>query len=298
MNIGVQRELRPGTVLSVDYLRNVDLAIPEGIDANHVGDARFLDTATAINAINATNASFGCNPIVPGVDLSGIDCAIESGATIADYAGNGLTGGLPATGGQAPGPGVFAFAGINPNYGEILLLQPVGRAVYNALQVSLRSQWNNPVPFIKHMESQFSYSLSRLTSGAQDLDFVNRSTDFLHPNKYNGPNALDRTHQLSAGVVMDLPLGFKTDFITHWYTALPQNIIFNAPGNAEDIFQYDLNGTGQTPTDASPIPIPGSKLGAYGRSIKAGNLQSFLNNYSSKFGNQITPAGQALVSHG
>ena len=43
MNIGVQRELRPGTVLSVDYLRNVDVAIPEGIDSNHVGDAGFVN---------------------------------------------------------------------------------------------------------------------------------------------------------------------------------------------------------------------------------------------------------------
>ena len=293
MNIGLQRELRPGTVLSVDYLRNVDLAIPEGIDANHVGDARFLDTATAINAINATNESFECPD-----GINGVTCAIEAGATIGDYAANGLTGGLPATGGQAFGPGVFAFPGINPNYGQILLLQPVGRAVYNALQVSLRSQWNSPVPGIKHMESQVSYSLSRLTSGAQDIDFVNSSTNFLHPNLYNGPNSLDRTHQLSAGVVMDLPWGFKTDFITHWYTALPQNIIFNAPGNPEDIFQYDFNGTGQTPTDTTPIPIPGSTLGAFGRSVKVGGLGNFLNNYSTNFGNQITPAGQALISHG
>ena len=63
MNIGVQRELRPGTVLSVDYLRNVDVHIAEGIDENHVGDARFLDTATAINAINATNEGFDCRTV-------------------------------------------------------------------------------------------------------------------------------------------------------------------------------------------------------------------------------------------
>ena len=247
---------------------------------------------TAINAINTTNEGFGCAD-----GIAGVDCAIEAGATIGDYAGNGLGGGLSATGGQAQGLGANAFAGINPNYGEILLLQPVGRAVYNALQVSLRSQWSRPAPSSSTWSRRFVL-LSRLTSGAQDLDFVNRSTDFLHPNKYNGPDALDRTHQFSAGVVMDLPWGFKTDFITHWYSALPQNIIFNAPGNAEDIFQYDFTGTGQTPSDAAPIPIPGSTIGAFGRSVKAGNLDAFLQKYSSTYGNQITPAGQALVNQG
>jgi hypothetical protein len=293
MNIGIQRELRHGTVISVDYLRNVDLAIPEGIDANHVGDPRFLDTATAIAAINATNAGFAC----PN-GIAGVTCAIGKGATIGDYAGNGLSGGLSATGGQAPGPGAVAFAGINPNYGEILLLQPVGRGVYNALQVSLRSELRSPLPFIKNMNAQVSYSLSRLSAGAQDLDFVNRSTDYLQPNRFNGPNSLDRTHQLSGGLVMSLPLGFKADMITHWYTALPQDMIFSAPGNPEDIFQYDLYGTGQTPSDAAPIPIPGSKLGAFGRSVKAGSVDNFLNNYSTNFGNQITPEGQALVNQG
>ncbi len=293
MNIGVQRELRPGTVLSVDYLRNVDVHIAEGIDENHVGDARFLDTATAINAINATNEGFDCPD-----GNAGVNCAIAAGATIGNYAENGLAGGTNATGGVAPGPGVLAFPGINPNYGQILLLQPVGRAVYNALQVSLRSQWNNPLPGIKHMDAQVSYALSRLVSDAQDLDFVNQSLDYAHPTKYMGPDSLDRTHQVSAGVVMALPLGFKVNAITHWYTALPQNIVVNAPGNPEDIFQYDFDGTGETPSGTVPIPLPGSKLGAFGRSVKPSDLANFLNSYSTNSGNQLTPAGQALVNNG
>lgn len=298
MNIGVQRELRPGTVLSVDYLRNVDVHIAEGIDANHTGDARFLDSATAINAINATNAEFECPAIIPNVDLSGISCAIEGGATISDYAANGLGGGLAATGGTAPGAGVWAFPGVNPNYGQILLLQPVGRGVYNALQVSLKSQWSNPLPGIKHMDAQVSYALSRLVADSQDIDFVNTSLDYNNPGKYTGPNSLDRTHQLSAGLVLDLPFGFKTDLITHWYSALPQDMNFAVPGNPEDIFQYDFTGSGEVPSEATPIPIPGSKLGAFGRSVKAGDLANFLNNYSTNYGNQITPEGQALVNNG
>ncbi len=329
MNIGVQRELRPGTVLSVDYLRNVDLAISEGIDSNHVGDARFLDTGEAQAAISQTLAFCGVATIdqsivnCPTDPLGPADVAARAAAgapaytprpaTIGDYAGLSfnsagvatklsLGGGLNATGGfptlDANGVHTVAFSGQNPNFGEILLLQPVGRAIYNALQVSLRSELRSPLPFIKHMNLQVSYSLSRLKSDSQDLDFVNRALDFNHPTRYMGPNSLDRTHQFSAGLVMDLPWGFKTNMITHWYTALPQNMIFSTPGANEDIFQYDFTGTGQTPGSTTPIPIPGSKEGAFGRSVKAGGVDAFLQRYSANFGNQITPAGQALITNG
>src|SRR6266403_2272393 len=40
MNVGIQRQLHPGTVLSVDYIRNVGLHTLLGIDHNHTGDAR------------------------------------------------------------------------------------------------------------------------------------------------------------------------------------------------------------------------------------------------------------------
>ncbi|HYA26259.1 MAG TPA: carboxypeptidase-like regulatory domain-containing protein, partial [Terriglobales bacterium] len=43
MNAGVQRELRRGTVVTADYVRNVGLHFLIGYDTNHVGDARFLN---------------------------------------------------------------------------------------------------------------------------------------------------------------------------------------------------------------------------------------------------------------
>jgi hypothetical protein len=309
MNIGFQREIHHGTVISVDYLRNVDLAIPIGIDKNHVGDARFLDTNAATNAINTTNGAFGCPTGIPGVtcainSAAPSGCAVDPvtqapliGAHLCDYAANGLAGGINATSGGFPStspgtPNSIAFAGQNPNYGVILLLEPLGRAVYNALQFSLKSDLNNPLPFIKHMNAQVSYSLSRFSSQSQDLDFVNGALDYNNPGKFIGPGSLDRTNQLSGGLVMDLPWGFKADMITHWYTALPQNIFFSAPGNAEDIFQFDTTGDGQT----GIAPVPGSNLGAFGRSVKAGDLNNFLQNYSTNFGNQLTPNGQALIN--
>jgi hypothetical protein len=82
MNLGFQRELRPGMVLSADFVRNVQTHFLLGVDQNHAGDIRYFDKAGANAAINATNAKFGC-PAGPG----GVNCAIAAGATMSDYAG-------------------------------------------------------------------------------------------------------------------------------------------------------------------------------------------------------------------
>jgi hypothetical protein len=173
-------------------------------------------------------------------------------------------------------------------------LEPVGRSVYNALQVKLTSDLKSPFRAIKYFNAQIAYSLSRYNSTATDADFINNALDYDNPNRFFGPNGLDRTHQLSAGVIMELPAGVRVNLITHWYTALPQTITWAPPGDAEDIFQFDTAGDGQT----TLAPVPGSNIGSFGRDIKAGNLNSFLQQYSNNFGNQLTPAGQALVNAG
>ena len=60
MNAGFQRQLLPGMVLSVDYLRNVNLHYLIGVDLNHSGDVRQFSKATATLAPPATlTRSFG-----------------------------------------------------------------------------------------------------------------------------------------------------------------------------------------------------------------------------------------------
>src|SRR5206468_3517939 len=185
MNIGFQRQLHPGTVISVDYVRNVGLHTLLGIDQNHQGDASILDTTVALAAISATNNGFGCGT---GADAASINCAIGKGALIGDYAGNGLTGGPNATGNFPVGPGAVAFPGKNPTFGAVLLLEPIGRSVYNGLDVVLRSDLKSPLSFIHRLNAQVSYSLSRFNSQAQDGDFINSASDFDNPGKYMGPN--------------------------------------------------------------------------------------------------------------
>ena len=238
MNIGIQREIAKNTVLSVDYLRNVGLHTLLAIDANFNGDARFLDIAGAQGAIATTLANCG----VATIDQSLVNCATDPGtgtndggkwvprpAVIGDYAGNGLSSGALLDGGSPAGPGNVAFPGKNANFGTVGLLQPVGRSMYNALEVKLKSDLHNPAPGVKNLSMQFSYSFSRYTSAAQDSDFINTPSANVNPNRFNGPNSLDRTHQFSAGVVSELPFGVKINFITHWDSALPQNIIFTCP---------------------------------------------------------------------
>ena len=142
MNIGIQRQIRQGMVLSVDYLRNVETHSLLGPDLNHVGDVKNFNLANAQAAIATTNASFG--------GCATVDCAILAGATMADYAGNGLT--ADSDFGQAciQAIGVnCAFPGVNPNQAAALFLQPIGRSVYNAMQVKLVDNVTSPIRGVK-----------------------------------------------------------------------------------------------------------------------------------------------------
>src|SRR5205814_5316230 len=82
--------IRRGSVLTVDYLRNVSTHNYLLVDTNHVGDSRFFDPNAAQAAISATNNAFGCGT---GFDQGSINCAITAGAHIADFAANGLDSG-------------------------------------------------------------------------------------------------------------------------------------------------------------------------------------------------------------
>ncbi len=150
INVGVQREVWRGTVLSVDYLRNIGERFLLAYDTNHVGDARYLNVPNAQAAIASTLTACGAATIdaailaCPGLHPTG-------GATIADFQGNGLDSGNAVNGGF-PCPvttaGVCtaaAFPGVNPNLGQNQMLFPMGRSVYNGLDVKITSDVAKPV---------------------------------------------------------------------------------------------------------------------------------------------------------
>ncbi|MDE3181685.1 MAG: TonB-dependent receptor [Acidobacteriota bacterium] len=288
-NFGIERQLHPGSVLRVDYLRNVSLHYLLAYDTNHVGDARYFNKAAALNAMNLTNESMGC-PDGP----AGVDCAIAAGATIGSYAGNGMDSGIALGGGPNCG---CAFPGINPKVGTNQMLFPVGRSVYNALDVSLRQNVDRPLPMVRHLSLEASYSLSRFDSMTTDQDFVNNATDFANVNRYFGPSSLDRTDMFSFGGVGTLPGGFRLSLIVHAYTSLPQTLTV-PPGPSTSvgggqIFISDLTGDG-TQGDV----LPGTNIGSFDRQVNGGNINKFIGAYNSKYANQPTPAGMDLVNAG
>ncbi len=71
---------------------------------------------------------------------------------------------------------------------------------------------------------------------------------------------------------------------------------------AGEIFRSDVTGDGafggqsQTGSSAYGDILPGTNIGSFGRSVKADSLNTTIDNYNSNFGNQLTPAGQALVN--
>jgi len=305
MNLGIQREIRRGMVITVDYLRNVATRTLLSIDTNHVGDARFLNLPAAQAAIAATLAACGQSSIDAAIGAA--TCPAGPGgttgphkATIYDFAANGLDSGYALCGG-APCPNA-AFGGVNMGAtGANQMLFPIGRSVYNGLQMTLKEDVQKPFRGVKYMNLQVSYSLSRYVASARDSDFINFPTDYAHPLAALGPNGLDRTHQLSFGGVMDLPSNFRLSLIGHFDSPLASNVTLPVSGLGGGIFQTDITGDG---TGDGSFPangglgdlLPGSKQGSFGRDFGVNGLNQLINHFNNTLVGTATPAGQTLIN--
>ncbi|HET9698173.1 MAG TPA: carboxypeptidase regulatory-like domain-containing protein [Terriglobales bacterium] len=304
MNIGFQREIRTGMVLSADFLRNVGERFLMPVEANHVGDVRFFDKTAATNAINATLAACGVATIdaaiasCPGLHAGG------GGATIADFARKGLDSGTqrfsgyPASAFGVDAAHGAAFPGMNPGVGTGVFLMSTGRSTYTALQLKLQQRVNNPMRGIGEANFQVSYSLSRFNNsiGAdQDYGTGNLPLDNANPSRYYGPSSLDRTNQLSWGGSFQVKHGPQLSFIGHVFSPLAITpLVQTDPGGARgEIFRSDFTGDG-TVGDV----LPGANVGTVGRDVNGAGINSLINAYNSNVAGKLTPAGQTLVSNG
>lgn len=324
MNIGFQREVRPGSVLSVDFLRNVTTHFLLGIDANQVGDSRFFNLPGALAAVQNTvypngGNPYGCTtgPVTQQNSIAAVGCYIAATPTanLVDFAANGLTSGAdfggPGGGCPTDASGNFmgcAFGGINPKLPSARLLSPVGRSVYNGLQMKFTQNVKNPFRGAKSGNFQLAYSWSRFVNpGAfnnsfvpsnpasnADQDFVLNAADNRNPLKYMGPSLLDRTHQISFGGSFDVKHDFQIGVIGHFYSPLSSPVIAgDTSGSPGGIFRTDFTGDGTT-NDL----LPGTRNGAYGRDFGVNGLAAVIRKYNQNTAGNPTPAGAVLVNQG
>ncbi len=297
-SLGFQKELRPGTVLSMDYVRNIGEHFLIGQDINHTGAARSFNQANAVVARDKAQTANGCP-----TGFGQVTCMIgklgQAGAQAA-YSAAGLDSNLQTTGGSPCS--YCAFPGTNPITGNIGalggvdMLFPDGRSVYSGVQVRLVQRIVKPVQGVKSANFQVSYSYSKFISPMQDQDSINLATDNDNPTRFTGPNAMDRKHQFSFAGTFDLPWYTKISVVGHFYSPLAQNLELPELTNGGEIFATDWLGAGLGASGA-PEPVPGTQIGQFERGTNIGNLQSVISSYNHTYSDKLTPAGQCLVAN-
>jgi hypothetical protein len=304
MNVGIQREIHPGTIISADFIRNIGEHYLIAIDQNHSGAARSFNLQNAIAARDAAQTANGCaaGPGQAGCMIKNLGGgAVGQASAQSAYSVAGLDSNIAVTGGY-PCP-TCAFPGTNPvsgnsgTVGAMDILEPLGRSTYDGLQVKLIQKVTNPMRGVKAANFQFSYSLSRFDSLVQDQDFVNLATNNDNPLQFFGPNSLDRTNQISFGGTFNFPWYTQLSFIGHFYSPLSDTLELAELTSGGEIFATDWLGSGLG-SEAAPEPVPGTQIGQFMRGTNAGNLQNVINTYNSKYAGTLTPAGQQVVNGG
>ena len=303
VNLGFQHEIRPGLVLSADYIRNIGEHFLIVVDPNHSGAARSLKLANAIAARDAAQGASGCP-----TGLGQATCMITHNGSQAGaqstYSMYGLDSIIQGAGGATCNPITcnFAFPGVNPvsgnsgTVGTLDMLFPVGRSVYSGLQLKLVQKVANPMRGLKAANFQFSYAFSKFTSQVVDQDFVNAALDNDNPTRFTGPNGLDRKHQVSFGGTFDLPWYTRLSLTGHFYSALSRSLTLPQLTSGGEIFATDWVGSGLQ-SNSPGEPLPGTQIGQFQRGTNAGNLQQIINTYNSKYAGTLTPAGNQLVNN-
>lgn len=288
-NIGVQREIANGLVLSVDYIRNRGVGFNIIRDRNRLGAADTLDTGIAISSINAAFDDNGCGTgLTPGTAAwnTAVTCMVDSGLGIADFADYGLDAGSALDG--------YAFRGKNPNYRDMQVIENNGLSLYQALQVRLTGRLRDWGPF-KNTSTNITYALGRFSATGVDQDFLSTSAYNDTPTKFFGPANLDRTHIVGVTFITDVPLGFKIATTNTIKSALATSMFLpdGSPSGSGEIFFTDLDGDGVTED-----PLPGTNRGAFSRSVKAGQVNKAIDNFNNNVAGGFTPAAKALVTAG
>jgi hypothetical protein len=291
MNAGLRHELRPGLVFTIDYLRQVTTRSLLGIDVNEGGAANTFNLANALAARDVAQTQNGCS-----AGTNQVSCMVAKlgpiGALDA-YGAAGIGGPAQVTAG-AP-CSYCAFPGLRPNLGVNVVDMPVGRSVYSGVLLSLNQEITNFSRGVRSASFRFSYSHSKNVSQGQDATHSLLANDYANPDRFTGPDALDRTHQVSIAANFDLEHSLQLSFLSHFASPLPVTLRFPQEAGGAEVLVTDWNGDGSTGD-----LVPNTTVGAYMRSSKPGNLPQLITQYNNiTAGNSPqTPAGNALLNAG
>ncbi|MBV9341819.1 MAG: hypothetical protein JO159_13150 [Acidobacteria bacterium] len=293
MNLGLEHQFRPGLIFTFDYFRNVTTHNLLGVDVNHGGAASTFNAANALADRDAAQVSTGCP--AGSNQLGCMIAKLGPAGALAAYGRAGIGGPAQVTGG-APCP-FCAFPGIHPNLGMNVMNFPVGRSLFGAFDVSLKEHLAKFfVPAVERASFDLSYSHSRFVSQTADEEFVHQATDFDNPDRFTGPTALDRTHQIAIGGYFELHYSLRLAITGHFASPLPVTLAFPENSGGAEVLVTDWTGDGTT----GDI-IPGTNVGSYMRAIKPQGLATFIKNYNANLAgssNPATPAGNMLINGG
>jgi hypothetical protein len=319
LNIGIEHQFGERSVFSADYIRDIGTQYPLGIDTNHVGDSTLLDSAAALQAINATVTAVGCPAATsPGSSSqTAIDCYIAAvpSASIVDFARNGLDSSSAYCGpfpcpvvkaapppGSNPPPNFAAFSGYNKNVGSNVMYFPTGRSRYDGVQLAFRtSSGSNPLPNVRHLDLSISYTYSKYRSnvamadgGGGDYSLLSVAEDFRNPHTgHFGLSGLDRRQFFTLTPSFDLPHGLRFSMISQFASPLPLSIRIpqmDGGGVPGEIFRSDFTGDG-TVGDLLPFSQVGGAVGAR----TASDLHNAIKVYNSVYAGTPTSEGLALA---
>ena len=279
-NIGFQREIKPGHVLSVDYVRNHAVGLPFLLrDYEFRRDASTLNAAAARTQVTSVLGGLTVDQWI----------AANPTKTISAF---GLASDTYYTGKTAELTRARIMTG--------------GFSLYSALQAKMVGRLSNKLWVAKGLSYQISYALghSLATCGSGRVEFINNTCDNIKVNNkaYFGATPFSNLHNFSAGVILDTPGGFRFSQIWLFTTNAPGSLFMPALGGitgANTMFTTDLNGDGGAGSAPRGDLLPGLNLGEWGRSVKSfSDLNKIIAAYNQNVAGKLTPEGQALVTAG
>ncbi|MBI3474700.1 MAG: carboxypeptidase regulatory-like domain-containing protein [Acidobacteria bacterium] len=320
MSAGIQHQLGERSMFSLDYVREIGTQYPLGIDTNHVGDARHLDSAAALAAINATVTQAGCTPAgsAGSESQAAVQCYINAvpGASIVNFARNGLDSGnafcgpFPCSVLGLPEP---AFGGIHATaidpadptklqyLGSNVMYFPSGRTKYVGVHATFRTSGDRLARGIRHWDLAVAYTYSKYQSNVAaadgsggDFSILSRAEDYIRPHVgHFGSSGLDRRNMFTFAPTFDLPHGPRLSIIAQM--ASPLELSARLPqldggGVAGEIFRTDATGDG-TVGDL----LPGTSVGGLG-GYSGSDLGNAIAIYNKNYAGRLTSASAALVS--